>query len=94
MNVKKPEQPSCSNLTARQWKNIVDHIEYLWDIKSAWPRKNSQDILRDISTLSVFSLITPIEAMLLRRYNIRCEVEALENIGKLIPASKYEEVSK
>lgn len=82
MNVKKPEQPSCSNLTECQWKNIVDHIEYLWDIRTVWPRDNVRDILRDISALSCFSLITPAEEQLLKRYNRDCETEVREEDEK------------
>lgn len=96
MNVKKPKQPSCSNLTDRQWKNIVDEIEYEWDLGDVWPRDNVRDILRGISALSRYSLITPIEVQLLKRYNRSCETAFNEEYEKQREkiAGKYVEVSK
>lgn len=96
MNVKKPERPSCSNLTERQWKNIVDEIEYEWDLGAVRPRDIVRDILRGISALSCYSLITPIEEQLLKKYNRSCETAFKEEYEKQREkiAGKYVEVSK
>ena len=95
MNVKKPEQPSCSSLTERQWKCIVDTIEYAWDLGQVRTSDLNHDILRDISALSVMSLITPEEVNLLKKYNKDCcdaytaECERLktELFGRVLVAS-------
>lgn len=95
MNVKKPEQPSCSSLTERQWKCVVDNIEYAWDLGQVRTSDLNRDILRDISALPVMSLITPEEANILKKYNEDCrnayvaECERLkaELFGRVIVAS-------
>ena len=95
MNVKKPEQPSCSSLTERQWRCIVDNIEYAWDLGQVRTSDLNHDILRDISALSVMSLITPEEVNILKKYNKGCrdayvdECERLkaELFGRVIVAS-------
>ena len=96
MNVKKPEQPSCSNLDRTQWKNIVDEIEYVWDLGAVRPDDIVHDVLRDISALSCFSLITPAEEQILWKYNESCETTFLEEYEKQQKkiAGKYVEVSK
>ena len=83
MNVKKPEQPSCSSLTERQWKNIVDEIEYSWDLGQIRTSDLDRDIRRDIAALSVMSLITPREVNILKKYNKDCRDEYVCNCEKL-----------
>lgn len=77
MNVKKPERPSCSNLTERQWKNIVDSIEYDWDTGTGAETISGQIRIqqRDISTLMCFSLICPLEDNILSDYIKSCADE-------------------
>ena len=95
MNVKKPEQPSCSSLTERQWRCIVDNIEYAWDLGQVRTSDLNHDILRDISSLSVMSLITPEEVNILKKYNKgcrdayvdKCERLKMELFGRVIVAS-------
>lgn len=83
MNVKKPEQPSCSSLTERQWRCIVDNIEYAWDLGQVRTSDLNRDILRDISALSVMSLITPEEVNILKKYNEDCRRAYVEECEKL-----------
>lgn len=95
MNVKKPDQSSCSSLTERQWRCIVDNIEYAWDLGQVRTSDLNRDILRDIAALSVMSLITPEEVNILKKYNKDCrdayvdECERLkrELFGRVIVAS-------
>lgn len=96
MNVNKPEQPSCSNLTERQWKNIVDAIEYVWDLGAVRPGDIVHNVLRDISALSCFSLITPAEQQILWKYNASCLTAFMKEYEKQRKkiAGKYAEVSK
>lgn len=83
MNVKKPEQPSCSSLTERQWKNIIDEIEYTWDLGQIRAADITRDILRDISALSIMSLICPREVEILKKYNADCRCEYVERCEEL-----------
>ena len=83
MNVKKPEQPSCSSLTERQWKCIVDTIEYAWDLGQIRTADIIRDILRAISALSIMSLICPREAEILKKYNADCRREYAERCEEL-----------
>ena len=83
MNVKKPERPSCSTLTDRQWKCIIDEIEYSWDLGQVRTEDLNRDILRDIAALSVMSLITPREVNVLKKYNEDCRRVYVEECKKL-----------
>lgn len=83
MNITKPERPRCSTLTDRQWRCIIDEIEYSWDLGQIRTSDLDRDILRDIAALSVMSLITPKEVNILKKYNKDCRDEYVRNCEKL-----------
>lgn len=88
MKTQKPERPSCSNLTDRQWKNILDQFEYEWDLERGYyqglERANrlSTEHCHDVATLSVLSLICPHEVSILEKYDTDCRVEYIEDMEK------------
>lgn len=88
MNTKKPEQPSCSNLSERQWKNILDQFEYEWDLERGFyqgperAHKIRIDHHCDIGILAVLSLICPAEIDIFEKYDEECHEEYIDYMKK------------
>lgn len=93
MNVKKPERPSCSSLTERQWKNILEQFEYEWDLERGFyqgperAKKIKVDHGHDVVTLELLSLICPAEREILLTYDAECHaayVDEMERFKKAL----------
>ena len=93
MKIPKPERPSCSSLTERQWKNILEQFEYEWDLERGFyqgPEKAKRvcaDHLHDVATLEVLSLICPAEREILVTYDAECYaayVDEMERFKKAL----------
>lgn len=93
MNVKRPERPSCSNLTERQWENILEQFEYEWDLERGFyqgperAKRVQVDHHHDVATLELLSLICPAEREILVTYDAECYdayVEEMEKFKKAL----------
>lgn len=81
MNTMKPERPSRSNLTSQQWHDILEQIEYEWDLERGFyqgpERANKIRIQHhnDFGVLLLLSLICPAEVDILEKYDEECHDE-------------------
>lgn len=88
MNVKKPERPSCSNLTERQWNSILELFEYEWDMERGFyqgperAKRIQLDQHHDVNTLETLSMICPAEREILVLYSAACYVAYVDEMER------------